>query len=103
VNRNSMARGSYGKDTRLSSVVKMGSNPIRATTLCRCDGMADMRDSKPRAERRAGSSPATGTMQQIITLPLWTGKQYLSVLVVPGPSGRFNDSLTKLVTLGSHN
>jgi hypothetical protein len=62
-----------------------------------------MRDSKPRAARRAGSIPALGTMQKIITLPLWTGKQYLSVLVVPGPSGRFNDSLTKLVTLGSHN
>lgn len=50
-----------------------------------------------------GSSPTPSAMQQIMTLPVWTGKQYLSVLVVPGPSGQFNDTLTRLYTVGSYN
>ena len=30
-------------------------------TICRCDGMADIRDLKSLGETRAGSSPASGT------------------------------------------
>ena len=34
--------------------------------LCRCDGMADMTDSKSVAAKRAGSSPATCTKARLM-------------------------------------
>ncbi len=37
---------------------------ISCTTKCRCDGMADVLDSKSSVFGRAGSSPATGTIRK---------------------------------------
>jgi hypothetical protein len=55
-----MPRGSYGKDTRLSSVVMMGSNPMRGTGRSRSNRQPILTWSNVRSVESTGCTTCVG-------------------------------------------